>query len=382
MARMVSTRRPGFGGQVGVMWALLVFGACHPTHSGRPLREQCPPSRPAEGEACTGASDRYCAFAGDDGAEHVCFCEAERWQCFEKPAAEPAEGAPSPAASAAPAPSGAAAPTGASAVTACPADMELVDTVHCTEVKRTCKRHTRSQPNNLTICHEFAEGTECVGEKRRQRFCIDRYEYPNEKGGHPPVMVSAYDAAGLCAEQGKRLCFESEWTAACEGPNELPFPYGRTRSRDHCNIDNNYVHPDLSKAEHADPAVHGPELTRLDQSVPSGSMATCKSGFGVYDLTGNFDEWVRTERSRGKGKWAGLKGGAWGIVRNACRPVTTSHVAHWSYYFISFRCCSDPDRAALPPPPDDGIALWTPPSEPAPKHPAGKPVSRGFTPSK
>ena len=28
-------------------------------------------------------------------------------------------------------------------------------------------------------------------------------------------------------------------------------------------------------------------------------------------------------------------------VRNACRPVTTSHPPDFTYYFISFRCCAD-----------------------------------------
>jgi formylglycine-generating enzyme required for sulfatase activity len=263
--------------------------------------------------------------------------------------------------------------------------MAFVDTVHCPDTAQyrvglTCLKKSRNEPNNLTLCHEFAPGQRCSVDQRRQRFCIDRYEYPNKKGGHPPVMVSAYDAAGLCAEQGKRMCWESEWTAACEGPDKLPFPSGYQRNKEHCNIDNPYRHPNLDKVHSPDDAVRGPELLKLDQSVRSGSMESCKSGFGVYDLTGNFDEWVMTDRVRGKGKWAGLKGGAWGHVRNACRPITTSHVAHWSYYFISFRCCKDADPTQLPPLPDDGVKLWQPPARKPPQHPAGKPIDRGYTP--
>jgi formylglycine-generating enzyme required for sulfatase activity len=267
--------------------------------------------------------------------------------------------------------------------------MVFVDTVHCPDgpnakVGLRCTDSERNNPNHLTICNAFAPGQTCRVPKRRQQFCIDRYEYPNDEGGHPPVMVSAYDAAGLCAERGKRMCFESEWTAACEGPKKLPFPYGHERSSEHCNIDNRYVHPHLSKVHSHDDAVRGPELLRLDQSVPSGSLDTCQSGFGVYDLTGNFDEWVMTEWRRGKSKWAGLKGGAWGHVRNACRPITTSHVAHWSYYFISFRCCADPDPAALakaePPEGAADVPLWKHPDAAAPPHPAGRPLDRGWTP--
>jgi len=272
----------------------------------------------------------------------------------------------------------------------CPDDMVFVDTVHCPDgphakVGLTCKDSSRNNPNHLTICAAFTPGQTCRLPERRQQFCIDRYEYPSVEGGHPPVMVSAYDAAGLCAEQGKRMCFESEWTAACEGPDKLPFPYGYERSKAHCNIDNRYVHPHLSKVHSHDDRVRGPELLRLDQSVPSGSLESCQSGFGVYDLTGNFDEWVMTEWKRGKSKWAGLKGGAWGHVRNACRPITTSHVSHWSYYFISFRCCADPEPKALAgleaPKGSEGVPIWRHPDATAPPHPAGRPLDRGWTPA-
>lgn len=288
----------------------------------------------------------------------------------------------SPTTSAGPAPS----PGGEHADGACPTDMVLVDTVHCPDsqeypVKLRCLDHEYNKPNHLVICHEFAPGQGCRLPLRRQRFCIDRYEYPNVAGGHPPVMVSAFDAAALCAEKGKRLCWESEWTAACEGPDKLPFPYGLKRSSAMCNIDNLYVNPSLDNVYHRDPKIQGRELRKLDQSKPSGAMAGCKSGFGVHDLTGNFDEWVLTERPRGKGEWAGLKGGAWGHVRNACRPMTTSHPPEFTYYFISFRCCrdgaadADAAREAGGKPP-----LWSPPSAPTPRPPGGR-ISRGWTPT-
>jgi formylglycine-generating enzyme required for sulfatase activity len=247
--------------------------------------------------------------------------------------------------------------------------MVFVDAAFCPDTaaydgpERRCLSRERNRPNNITICNRFAEGTRCRTKTRRQRFCIDRYEYPNRKDAHPPVMVSAYDGAALCAERGKRLCWESEWMAACEGPGQLPFPYGYERSAEHCNIDNRWRQPSLRKVYSDDRAVREAELKRLDQSVPSGAKPGCKSGFGVHDLTGNFDEWVMTEWRRGTSDWAGLKGGAWGHVRNACRPITTSHSPQFTYYFISFRCCSDPDPAALEASkPDDNE--WKPPPVP------------------
>ncbi|EYF05935.1 formylglycine-generating enzyme family protein [Chondromyces apiculatus] len=259
---------------------------------------------------------------------------------------------------------------------ACPEDMVFVDTVTCPRVELRCLDSEYNQANHITICHAFAPGQVCLTEPRRQRFCIDRYEYPNREGAHPPVMVDWYDAAGACASRGKRLCWESEWVAACEGPEKLPFPYGLERDPAQCNIDNPWRQPNLDKIYAQDPAIQGPQLLRLDQSVPSGAKKGCVSGFGVHDLTGNVDEWVNAESPRGKAKWAGLKGGAWGHVRNACRPMTTSHPPEFTYYFISFRCCAD---AAPEPGAAQDPRLWTPPPPPDHPDPSGH-LSPGWTP--
>jgi formylglycine-generating enzyme required for sulfatase activity len=188
-------------------------------------------------------------------------------------------------------------------------------------------------------------------------------------------MVSWYDGAAACAAQGKRLCWQSEWESACEGPEKLPFPYGLRRDPAQCNIDNPYVRPDLERVYSSRRVVQDAELLKLDQGVASGARPGCVSGFGVHDLTGNFDEWVNSEENKGKSQWAGLKGGAWGHVRNACRPMTTSHPPEFTYYFISFRCCADaaPDVEAAKDP-----TLWTPPPMPDHKPPGGV-VSPGWT---
>jgi formylglycine-generating enzyme required for sulfatase activity len=213
------------------------------------------------------------------------------------------------------------------------------------------------EKNNLPICHAFAHEQRCRVDERNIDFCIDRYEYPNEKGGHPAWMLDWYEAQATCEAAGKRLCWASEWTAACEGPEHTPFPYGWERNHDACNIDNFFIDPRKPGPEaqfffySKDKDVAFKELTRLDESVPSGSMETCQSGFGVYDLTGNVDEWVVSDDPpREKSKWAGLKGGAWGHVRSQCRPMTFSHEPEFTYYFVGFRCCRDAD----------GGQPWTP----------------------
>lgn len=245
----------------------------------------------------------------------------------------------------------------------CPPDMQYVDTTFCPEIERRCLDTEMDHVNNLQICHAFAPGEQrCRTPKREKRVtvCIDRYEYPNEKGAHPVWMLDWFQAQATCESKGKRLCMASEWTAACEGPEHTPFPYGWERDHAKCNMDNFYIDPwkPAPKAQFffysKDPAIAFPELVRLDQSVPSGSMESCKSGFGVYDMPGNVDEWaVNDGPPREKSLFAALKGGAWGHVRSQCRPTTYSHDPGFTYYFVGFRCCRDADGV----PPE---TRWTP----------------------
>ena len=251
-------------------------------------------------------------------------------------------------------PSGSPAPEAGPAASPCPNDMAFVSTRFCADVERTCLDVEHEEKNNLDICHAFARDQRCRGDERDLDVCVDRYEYPNKRGAHPVWMLDWYQAQATCESKGKRLCTATEWTAACEGPEHTPFPYGWERDHDKCNMDSFYIDPRKPgpRAQFLfyskDAQVAFAELSRLDQSVPSGSMETCKSGFGVYDMPGNLDEWVVNDGPpHEKSKWAGLKGGAWGHVRSQCRPQTYSHEPEFTYYFVGFRCCRDADGLAV-----------------------------------
>ena len=243
------------------------------------------------------------------------------------------------------------------AAQACPSGMVHIQFEHCPKLKRRCVDEEYDKPNHITICNRFAKGEPTCSEPRiALDFCIDEYEYPNHAGAKPPVMLNFFEAGEQCAKEQKRLCHEREWVTACEGPDEKPFPYGYARSSKMCNFDNRWVNPQLSRVYSTDPEIERAELERLDRSVPSGQRTGCVSDYGVHDLTGNVDEWVNAdhERPREHAKFSALKGGAWGHVRNACRPVTTSHRPEFRYYFIGFRCCSDSARLASKEPPSEG----------------------------
>jgi sulfatase modifying factor 1 len=170
-------------------------------------------------------------------------------------------------------------------------------------------------------------------------FCIDQYEYPNQKDQYPLIYINWHEGKQLCQASGKRLCTETEWTFACEGEEATPYPTGYSRPVNECNIDKHWI---LYSSQALLPRhTAAPELDRLWQGHPSGAKPECKSSFGVYDQIGNVDEW--TQRSKREGKFPSiLKGGYWGPVRTRCRPSTRSHNEDHVFYQQGLRCCSEP----------------------------------------
>jgi formylglycine-generating enzyme len=171
-------------------------------------------------------------------------------------------------------------------------------------------------------------------------FCVDRFEYPNQKGVYPWIAISWYEAEELCADEGKRLCDEQEWTFACEGEEATPYPYGYTRDPSVCIVDQPWRPFNETAMRPRDGVNAMMEMDRLWQGVPSGSQPRCRSPFGVYDMTGNIDEWTRSAREGERPSI--LKGGYWGPVRTRCRPATRSHDENHVFYQEGFRCCTGP----------------------------------------
>ena len=229
---------------------------------------------------------------------------------------------------------------------ACPTDMVHVRKDFCPLVDRKCLDGFETK-DHRHICTAYEPGsTRCIAARREQLdFCIDQFEYPNKEGGHPVALSSWYDATTTCESIGKRLCWEAEWTAACEGPDETPFPSGWTRDTQACNIDLPAQMVLLHRLHARDHGVQQRELARLDRSRPSGSMKGCVSGFGVADMTGNYDEWVNAESVAGASQWGALKGGSWIRSRNQCRGIMSDHGPTFRFHTLSLRCCADPPGA-------------------------------------
>jgi formylglycine-generating enzyme len=226
---------------------------------------------------------------------------------------------------------------------ACAPDQILVDGDYCTEVEQKCLKSWYDKSNKKTVCEVFEPPSRCTGERVHKRFCIDRYSWPNVAGERPEVMNNFYQAQVKCASIGRRMCTESEWTLACEGPEMKPYPYGFVRDPHKCNGDHPWDGPDMKKVAKRD----AKELARLWKGVRNGTQPECVSDYGVPDLPGNTDDVVSSENFGGgwQGKFDSVhSGGPWYKgTRNQCRPKIYTHDEGFYYYFLGFRCCSEPD---------------------------------------
>jgi len=158
-------------------------------------------------------------------------------------------------------------------------------------------------------------------------FMIDTFEASLEEdkaisaqGKVPANGLSWFDAQEVCGAVGKRLCTEKEWVAACQGA----FPVD--------DNDDGYYADDMIEgqsypySEYHIPrrcwdgswyntrSKEGYEEMKAARPIYTGSMPGCVSVDGVYDLTGNVEEWVGASKDE-----AVLLGGAFNTSRDNAR---------------------------------------------------------------
>jgi formylglycine-generating enzyme required for sulfatase activity len=184
-----------------------------------------------------------------------------------------------------------------------------------------------------------------AGMVRVKDYCMDRYEAPNRKGARPLAMQSANDADAWCAAHHKRLCKEDEWIDACQGDEHRAYPYGSEHVDDRCNDGKEWleIHEDtLNKWPAPEAQKHAKDVY---QGARSGSKRKCVSQDGVYDLTGNLEEWVVRTREHANDYpyllvgcyWSGCYGGG----KPTCHSTNNAHGPEFRFYETGFRCCKD-----------------------------------------
>ncbi len=147
----------------------------------------------------------------------------------------------------------------------------------------------------------------------------------------PWTNVTHAQAQTACASVGGRLCTEAEWERACETASSCTWSYASSctsYSSGTCN-GNDYDY---------DSGAAGDQ----DGVLPTGSLGMCYaswSGGGVYDMSGNVEEWTE-QRSAGVNP---LRGGSNNDTPGGIRCDFDFVVAGNSYALptVGFRCCRD-----------------------------------------
>ncbi len=207
----------------------------------------------------------------------------------------------------------------------CPSEMIYVSGKYCSRLEeRVCLKKTFDKK----LCLEFSsKPIKCLGSEKNISFCIDKEEFTSVVSDLMPVHnVNYVEAENMCANVGKRLCMDFEWTLACEGPEHLPFAQGYEKGSV-CNVGISIKKCVVNKK-------------LVDFTAPIDEFPECLSPYGIHNMSGNVDEIV-TKSWGSKPNRTGLKGGYFGGSRNMCRPITHLHNDFYSGIQTSFRCCKD-----------------------------------------
>jgi hypothetical protein len=235
----------------------------------------------------------------------------------------------------------------------------------CTEIPAG-KCDPLDMPNpNQGLIEASGEGACLPGMVVVAGFCIDRYEgsLVQVNGGEafspffnpgfedlravsifgaiPQGYIDQIQATSACLASGKRLCTDTEWLRACQGPKQTTYPYGDVLEPGVCN-DARAVHPAVEYFGSSDPSVFSHLdnacLDQLPDSLdPSGARFGCETDEGAFDMMGNLHEW--TDDPSGT-----FRGGYFvDTVKNGpgCLYATTAHITSYWDYSTGFRCCAD-----------------------------------------
>ena len=229
-----------------------------------------------------------------------------------------------------------------------------------------CDPNTVPEPNTC-LTEEPGDAGCPAGMAHVATFCVDRFEaalveitatgmqawspyFPptghmvravSLRGAVPQAYISQLDASAACTLAGKRLCTDTEWLRACQGPTMTTYPYGNTREPGACN-DARAVHPAVELYGTTDAWIYShldsPCLNQETMGLAlTGSHTSCITAEGAFDMMGNLHEWTADPAGT-------FRGGYYvDTVRNGngCLYATPAHDTSYWDYSTGFRCCAD-----------------------------------------
>ena len=152
---------------------------------------------------------------------------------------------------------------------------------------------------------------------------------PGSKANHPVVCVDWCDAYAYCKGVGKRLC-----GAVGGGTASYPADFSVAQWLIACSVAGSYAYGASYEAQ----TCNGADLG-LGGTVQVGSLPTCRSYAGAYDLSGNVWEWTDVCAAGECRVW----GGAYDSYMQSLRCDSTLVFARQTKStVVGFRCCSVP----------------------------------------
>ena len=146
----------------------------------------------------------------------------------------------------------------------------------------------------------------------------------------PWTSVSFAGAQAACEAAGYRLCNAGEWQDACEGASAASYPYGDAYDTDACNGADN----DVSGSAGLQNAL-----------VPTGSLSSCESPAGAFDMSGNAKEWTDDDEGEVSGQpLYVVRGGSYQSPELGlrCEVLLSQQIATTVLPTLGFRCCVSP----------------------------------------
>jgi protein-disulfide isomerase/uncharacterized membrane protein len=149
----------------------------------------------------------------------------------------------------------------------------------------------------------------------------------------PAMRASWFEAVAACEKAGKRLCTEAEWVGACQGAAAVD-DNANGEFADDMIEGTAYPYGDYHDARRCWDGKEGDEF----RPVFTGEHPGCKSADGVYDLTGNVEEWAGDTPEH-----AILLGGAFDTSEDHARCYRRNGTfgAGYAAPRTGFRCCGD-----------------------------------------
>lgn len=147
----------------------------------------------------------------------------------------------------------------------------------------------------------------------------------------PAIGVSWYEAKDACEKAGKRLCTEEEWVSVCQNAPAVD-DNDNGEFADDMIEGNAYPYADY----HDDGRCWDDHEGDKFRPVYTGEMPGCVTPTGVYDMTGNVEEWVGDSPEH-----AVLLGGAFDTSEDHARCYRRNDTfgAGYANQRTGFRCC-------------------------------------------